>query len=54
MADRVTVKCQACGEAENCNVYCVLTIDNVIESIDDLLCPMTGDAAEWFEVKGGD
>ena len=49
MADRITLKCQACGEAENCNIYCELTIDNVIDvdQIDDLVCPLIGDAAEW-------
>lgn len=56
MADRITLRCQACGEAENCNACCELTIDHVIEAdeIDELLCPMTGDEAGWYRVKGGE
>lgn len=51
MVDRITVKCQACGEAENCDIFCELTLDNVVE-VDELLCPITGEECEWYEVKG--
>ena len=54
MSDRITVKCQACGEAENCDIFCELTIDNIVGDIDELLCPLTGDEAQWEIVKGGD
>ena len=56
MADRITVRCDSCGEAENCGFHCILTIDNVIdiEKLDELLCPVTGDEAQWEIVKGGD
>ena len=50
MADRISLKCQACGDAENCNFYCVLTIDNCSDP-DDLLCPVTGEEAEWYETE---
>lgn len=52
MANRIIVKCQACGEAENCHEYCELTITNVIE-INELLCPVSGEEAEWYIVKDG-
>lgn len=51
MADMITIKCQACGEAEICDIYCELTIDKFI-FIDKLLCPLTGEEAEWEIVKG--
>ena len=51
MSDRINLRCDVCGEAENCDIYCKLTIDNIVE-IDDLLCPVTGEEAEWYEVKG--
>jgi len=54
MADRITVRCDSCGEAENCGFHCILTIDNVIEKVHELLCPITGEEAEWYEVKGGE
>lgn len=46
MPDKIKVKCQACGEAENCFIYCVLEIDNIYE-IDKLCCPVTGEECEW-------
>ena len=50
------MKCQACGEAENCNIYCELTTDNIIDidKLDELLCPLTGDEAEWIQIKGSE
>jgi len=53
MEDRIKLRCDVCGEAENCDFYCELTIDNVIdiEKLDELLCPLTGDEAGWYEVK---
>jgi len=53
MSDRIKLRCDVCGEAENCDFYCELTIDNVIDTkkLDELLCPLTGDEAGWYEVK---
>lgn len=56
VSDRIKLNCRACGEAENCNIFCELTMDNVIdiEKLDELLCPLTGDEAQWEIAKGGD
>jgi len=50
MEGRITVRCQACGETENCGFFCELTLDNIID-VNELLCPVTGEEAEWYEVK---
>lgn len=50
MSDRVKLRCQACGDAENCNFYCELIIaKNIVE--DMLFCPISGDECEWNEVE---
>lgn len=50
MADRIKLICRACGEAENCNIYCELTIDDMYK-IDEMVCPVSGEEAEWEEVE---
>ena len=34
MADRIKLRCQACGEAENCNIFCELTMaEQIIDQL---------------------
>jgi len=43
-------KCDACGEAENCDASCVVET----WAGEPEFCPISGDEAEWYEVKGGE
>ena len=40
-------RCDACGEAENCDIKCVIEIDVG----EPEFCPISNDEADWYEVK---
>ena len=45
-------RCDACGEAENCDAACVVT---TAFNVEPGACPVTGDECEWDRTqKGGD
>ncbi len=40
-------RCDACGEAENCDIHCVIEI----WASEPTVCPVSGDEADWYQVK---
>lgn len=47
MSKGTRYRCDACGDAANCDIHCEV----VVEIGEPTICPLTGDTCEWYEVK---
>ena len=52
--DVTRFRCQACGDAERCDFYCVLEMPYFLKPPENMLCPVSGDETGWEEFKPAD